>query len=258
VTSQPYGVYYAGVQDYTQLAGMGVNLVVLPYYRGIRAELDVAYRNGVRVMVIGADWITGEGQYARVRPVLINRQIGQIRDHPALWGYYAVDEPAHRAIPLTVLQQLYASIKQQDARHPVMVVFDQVASFGSKWNPYDRGVCDVVAFDIYTVNTQGYQPWIPYYLPGARDVVAQRTPGTPIWLVAQAFSAGHLLAPSGGELVRQIREGVRYGGIRGVVAFLWDRTWQDRFLDFRMDLRSSADMRRALPEGYRLLARGAG
>ncbi len=252
------GVFYAGRRDFGVLAGLGVNLVTLPYYPEIRRDLDAAYRRGLRVIVIGGDWIRGEGEEARVRPVLASRQIRQIRDHPALWGYYAVDEPAKRHVPLGVLRDLYSTIKLNDGLRPVLVVFDQVASFGSARNPYADGVADVVAFDIYSVSVHGYQPWIPYFLPGAARVVNDRTPGRPVWLVAQGFANGRLTTPSPSDLVRQVQEAVRHGGVEGTLTFLWDKTWDDRFPEFSSDLRSEPELQGALVRAFRILVRGAG
>jgi hypothetical protein len=106
-------------------------------------------------------------------------------------------------------------------------------------------VADIVAFDIYTVNYQGYQPWIPMFLPQARQVVNQRTPEAKVWLVNQGFGADKLATPSGDQFHRQVMEGIEYGSIDGLVAFLWDRTWDGRFLDFYGDLRSSDSLRAA-------------
>jgi len=249
----PYGVYYANSEDFPELKSMGVNVVVLPYHPGIRAQLDDAYASGLRVLVIGGAWLSGEGASARARPVIVSRQLRLIRDHPALWGYNSVDEPAHRLVPLSVLQDLYAAAKEQDPHHPVMVVFDQVATFGTASNPFSKRVADIAAFDIYPVNYQGYNPWIPRFLPSAAETARRVAPDAEVWLVAQGFGEGALVQPTASQFVQQVREATELGGAEGVVSFVWDRHYQDRFPHFAGDLKSSPELCKALRQARRLL-----
>ena len=248
-----YGVYYAESADFGVLRQLGVNLVVLPFHPGLRAQLDEAYAHGIGVVAIGGDWLRGEGDLARARPRVASRQIRTVRDHPALWGYNTVDEPAHRRVPLDVLRGLYRAAKDQDNTHPVVVVFDQVATFGTAANPFERGVADVAAFDIYAVNTQGYQPWIQRFLPDARSVVERRSPETDVWLIGQGFGEGRLVLPTAAQFTRQVEDAARYGGVDGVVSFVWDQHFQGRFPEFGGDLRSSPELRGALASARRLL-----
>jgi len=113
-------------------AANGMNLVVAYNHSPAetRAYLDEAQRVGVQVMVeIPREWT---GRSGALDLTSIKAYVRAHKDHPALWGWYAADEPGynwdhagnapnHWASPQT-LASVYAAIRSVDDRNPVAIV----------------------------------------------------------------------------------------------------------------------------------------
>lgn len=84
----------------------------------------------------------------------------KVKDHPALYGYYLMDEPElYEFVTAENFRKLNSTIKKYDTKHPTIVVFS---------NDFDRatkyfGVTDIAGFDIYT------------YLHNANDQISMET-----------------------------------------------------------------------------------
>ncbi len=122
----------------------------------------------------------------------LGRLVEAVRDEPALWFWYTLDEPLlqkasfARASPgrqwHEVLTDVYNTIKRLDGDHPVVVV-DSGPRILEKSTPEEleahRTLCDAIWVDTYAV---------PYsVLAVGRDVaeLRERLPGVTVWAVPE-------------------------------------------------------------------------
>jgi len=82
--------------------------------------------------------------------------INEVKDHPALYGYYTLDEPnggGARAVPLDLQQEIYDFIKSVDPDHIVAV--NIVASGAAGYEPVNFDALDVLIPDQYCFGANG-------------------------------------------------------------------------------------------------------
>jgi hypothetical protein len=173
-----------------------------------------------------------------VYPTRVPTWVNLVKDHPALWGYLTVKEPSWTRISGAEIRRMYAAFKAADPNHPVMALFGDVPHFGMTANPYTAGMADVVMLDWYPVETAyggrsrtgtSYVSTGPTHFKRIRNVVALRTPGTPIWLMVGTHrnlnpAAHKKQRPSLVLLFRQVREGFVYLRATGIGFHTWSNT----------------------------------
>lgn len=115
---------------------------------GSRDLLDKANKYGVKCLIgidakltkeTANDELKWEEYLAKV-----GRQVKSLRDHPAVYGWYFLDEPSWHKIPVKNVKILYQHIKSIDNKHPVYTVFSTPDSW-AEYLPY----FDIVAVDPY-------------------------------------------------------------------------------------------------------------
>ncbi len=120
----------------------------------------------------------------------------RVKDHPALLAYYLMDEPPFDKAQLAADCRRW--LNQADPNHPVFAVFcNQMAI-----NDFLNGV-DCVGTDIYPFSNQVHSV--------KRQLInlgAIRGRGLPVWLVAQSYDMGNVIAcphyyPTGMEILAQ-------------------------------------------------------
>ena len=87
---------------------------------------------------------------------LVGDQVEFVKDHPALLGYYLMDEPEGHDVTAAMLQARYAQIRSHDADRPISVVH---WSAGPGWRPAEEYLAaepppytDIVMTDTYPVH----------------------------------------------------------------------------------------------------------
>ena len=123
----------------------------------------------------------------------LRKVIGEFKDHPAIGGYKASDEPAWGHVPLDTVVREYQVIHEADPNHPVLVLHapkftaDVIA-------PYMPG-CDITGEDIFPI---GFPMGKHSDLPNKElSVVADETDkimlaahGKPVWMTLQIAWSG--------------------------------------------------------------------
>jgi hypothetical protein len=105
------------------------------------AFLDEAESLGVKVMV------SLEGASGGVPTATeIDTIVGAVKDHPALYGYYLIDEPEMRSILASDCVTAYQHIKSLDSRHPVQITMSESMVTHSAF----LEAADIVAKELYT------------------------------------------------------------------------------------------------------------
>jgi hypothetical protein len=165
-----------------------------------------------------------------VHPTRIRTWTDQVKNHPALWGYLSVKEPAWQGISLAEMRSLYKAFKAADPNHPVVALLGDTPNFGKPINPWGRGAADMLWVDWYPVTcSRGYLPGGARNLPGVRKYVDANTPGTPIWLMVQGhtYRKGDKCRPTQAQLRRQVREGFQYLKADGIILYTWKNGWYE-------------------------------
>jgi hypothetical protein len=184
--------------------------------------LDEAAKYKQKVLVYFVDTV----DYARgtVKPANILRWAKLVRNHPALYGYLSVKEPAVNHITVTEMRSLYNAYKAADNNHPVVALLGDTPHFGTSANPWSTGIANILWVDWYPVTySRGYIGTAVTNFPKIKKYVAAHTPGTPIWLMVQGhgYKKGDKRTPSPAELRRQVSDGFRYLGAAGIAFYTW-------------------------------------
>lgn len=192
------------------------------YIADAREYLDRAHGHGVGVafslprhLVWGAELNT------------LERIITAVRDKPALWFWYLMDEPRDKGEP-EALKQCYALIKKLDPNHPVVLV-DNV-----RWLGVHGDAADLLWVDVYSV------PWGILPLVNSVERVHKKHPNKPVWLVASASAElawertaqgrqpvpdeAHRPSP---KEIRALGHGMIAGGSHAAIYWFAPNRWQD-------------------------------
>jgi hypothetical protein len=179
--------------------------------------LDEAARYNQKVLVYFVDTVNYSA--GTVAPNKILNWVNKVKNHPALYGYLSVKEPAINRVTVAEMRSLYNAYKAADNKHPVVALLGDTPHFGTSANPWSTGIANILWVDWYPVTfSRGYIGTATTNFPKIRKYVAANTPGTPIWLLVQghAYNKGDKRTPSPAELRRQVSDGFKYLGAAGI------------------------------------------
>jgi len=243
----PLGIYWHYSNDGDEachdLLGMSPFNFVISYAKNLKTtdELDRFHKRGIGV-VSSLAHAYGWMQY---RPASVTddasaerhveRVVNMIKNHPAHWGWYLVDEPKIDKIPSVLAQ--YRRVKRLDPDHVAGVV---------TWTPNDARMlsqcCDFFGVDSYPIGELGaseVEKVFPRLYEITRECVIARdlTKGRqPLWNVPQAFSwAGDykndprywwMRVPTREEFVSQTWQEIA-GGADGFCWFIFRNVYEE-------------------------------
>ena len=202
----------------------------------VRNYLNAAQKCGLKVIFTfpeTVNYVNGS-----VNPSRVAYWVNLVKGHPALFAYLSVKEPSWHGITAAEIRSLYSAFRQADPSHPVIALLGDTPNFNTARNPWGAGMADILAVDWYPVETASggcsrigtsYVKTGPRNLTNVRDVVARKTPGTPIWMMAQthknlAPNCHKKQRPSEALLRRQVRDAFTYLGATGVAFHTWTNT----------------------------------
>jgi len=169
-----------------------------------------------------------------IYPSRVARWVNKVKNHPATFGYISVKEGSRQGISKTETRTMYKAFRAADSHHPVIVLFGDMPHFGTTRNPYSTGMCNIVMFDWYPVETTDgknsiYLTGASKWFPRAKRIVQNLTPGKRMWLMVQTHKylkpATHKKQrPTTAQLYRQVREGFSYLGASGIAFHVWRNT----------------------------------
>jgi hypothetical protein len=177
-----------------------------------------------------------------VYPSRVPYWVNLVKDHPALYGYLTVKEPSWNGLSPTEIRSIYSAYHRADPTHPVVAIFGDIPHFDMVGNRWTAGMADILVVDWYPVETyNGGCSWTgtryittgPRHFSRVRSIVATKTPGTPLWLMAQTHknlnpTCHKKQGPTELLLRRQVREAFRYLGATGVAFHTWSNTSYQR------------------------------
>ncbi|MEO6208190.1 MAG: hypothetical protein ABIP77_09585 [Candidatus Limnocylindrales bacterium] len=214
----------------------------------VRKYLNAAQTCGLQVIFTfpeTVNYVNGS-----VNPSRVAYWVNLVKGHPALFGYLSVKEPSWHGITVAEIRSLYSAFRLADPTHPVIALLGDTPNFDSAQKPWRVGMADILAVAWYPVETAGggcsssgtsYVSTGPKNLTAVRDIVARKTPGTPIWMMAQthknlAPNCHRKQLPTQTLLRRQVREAFTYLGATGMAFHTWTNT------NYAMDLRRNPTM----------------
>lgn len=158
---------------------------------GSRDHLDKAHRFGVKCLV-GTDIkltkdIANDPERWIVYLDAIKKHVNQLKNHPAVFAWYFVDEPSWHQIPVGKLKELNAMIKALDTNHPIYTVL----STPDSWLEY-MPLFDIIGIDPYlkssTNSIDGTPMIVKKWIQKIKSDVSRLGGKKPeIWAVVGAF-----------------------------------------------------------------------
>jgi len=208
----PLGIYDAyQASELAAIADLGYNLVEVPYGQVDTAYLDEAQRLGLHVLV----WFGGYGAGYLDRVLAF---IGTHKDHPAILGWFTIDEPANFDTDAAALEAIYRAIKAADPSH---IVFNNFNSLPGDAKYKDS--VDIFGIDPYPIVAPGV-PGGNVASVGIETRITREAIGDsrPVWVCPQAFGelAGWQRAPSAAEY-RVMHHLAVIHGAKGLIAYTY-------------------------------------
>ena len=202
--------------------------------------LNAAQRCGLKVIMSFPE--TVNHSLGRVYPSKVPYWVNLVKNHPALFGYLTVKEPSWNRLNVTEIRSIYSAFHRADPSHPVVAIFGDIPHFDQVGNRWATGMADILVVDWYPVETLNggcsrtgthYITTGPKHFTKVRTTVATKTPGTPVWLMAQTHknlnpSCHKKQGPTESLLRRQVREAFRYLGATGFAFHTWSNTGYQR------------------------------
>ena len=177
--------------DFALLRKLGVNSVQASRLASwpaseVQAYLDGAQSSGLRVFVYLGVFRKGQGADCRYTDEAL-RFIRTYKEHPAIFAWHSLDEPAGHGISRECQRALYRTIKELDPGRPIMI-----SSNNDEPHDYARYFAED-AFDIYEMHK--------YVNPRPADpqrrllelLRTHRTRNYPVIVTLRAFNAPHKL-----------------------------------------------------------------
>jgi len=109
--------------------------------------LDMCQARGLKSIVgdfkFSADMNTDEVKWQQFLAG-VREKVTALKDHPAVFAWYLLDEPDWQQVPLSKIKEMNALVRSIDKKHPIMTVF----TIPKKWTPY-LPYYDIVSIDPY-------------------------------------------------------------------------------------------------------------
>lgn len=119
----------------------------------------------------------------------VRRQVEKLKDHPAVFAWYFLDEPTWHKVPVSKIKAMNRMIRSIDEKHPIYTVLSTPES----WQPY-LPLFDIIGIDPYLKADKS----IPDYKPEIvrdwirkikKDLNGVKGKKPAIWCVLGAFDA---------------------------------------------------------------------
>ena len=231
-TDTPLALWEVPVAQIPTAPTLGTNYLIKSFSPGMNPVpfLDAAQARGWKVIFHFND--TVDYAHGVVYPSRIAAWVNQVKDHPALAGYLTVKEPSWNGISVSEMRALRNAFRAADPNtdHRIYADYGDSPHFGTSTNPWAAGIADTLIMNWYPVYiSKGYVSDAVKWFPRMRNYVNSVTPGTPIWIMTQAFGATRydLRTPTSAQMVREVGEAFRYAGANGIVFYTWVNAWYD-------------------------------
>jgi hypothetical protein len=153
------------------------------------AVLDKAHNQGLKCIVdfgltsdVANDEVKWQKYLTDLRALII-----RLKDHPAVFAWYLVDEPDWNKIPIVKIRTIRSLVLSLDSKHPMFTVL----TIPDRWSTY-LPYFDIISVDPYLqVNSAGVREKpdkVRNWLRKVRRDLARLKIRKPIWVVLGAFA----------------------------------------------------------------------
>jgi len=217
----PIGFYYVPSPELARIKEGGFNLV--QYWvgdtTGLKGFLDLAQKQGLKVLAELSHFVS-QGREKKVEEI-----VTKIKDHPALFGWYIMDEPTKCSNEETI-KRTYKLVKGIDPEHPTFLLFlspGVIRAF--------HGSAEIFGIEPYPIPTHPLRKVMVDTRKAFREAK-----GKPLWVVIQCFED---YRPAARKMIRPLPEPwqARYmtytavaNGAKGILYFLYKQTWDNKML----------------------------
>lgn len=173
----PVIAYHVDVEQYPMMQQIGVNTIQGPKassLAALRGAMDAAEQAGLKMLVPLYYYMSIRNDIDKME-----EYVTELKDHPALLGWMAIDEPSGNGVPVEVVRDVYKTVRAIDPDHPIYMVEGSAEEYAN----YAR-VPDIFTVDVYPL------PSRPITNVGdrVRDAVEVAPAGRPVWSILQTFA----------------------------------------------------------------------
>lgn len=204
---------------------------------GLKSLLELAAKYDVQVLD-NANYYVGKDCFhpgrLSLKPATVDERINAVKDHPALLGYYSVDEPNLKPDFNKVMDDcrfLYERVRALDGYHPVFMLYAREipnVPQATQW-------ADILGYDVYLTGGMGNYYASPDYMAGYTTFLDRRAAARrqPVWMLPLAERLDPNRTPRG--LLPEEHRSQAYlaviHGARGVLYYVYQQmshhlTWR--------------------------------
>ena len=200
-----------------------------------RADLDFFHEHGIRVVESLIYFWAGDHHYCFEASApdeeiaLTVRTMNELKDHPALLGWYLFDEPRQARFPR--IRERYKTVRALDPDHFCLTVINGYLSAHDA-----AATCDVLGLDCYPIPKLGTEQTNPGNLGQVSQWIGRAHAGLrggkPLWIVPQAFvGLGSRRFPTYHEMRSMVWQAIA-GGADGVLFYSLEQMLNPRNKDW--------------------------
>jgi hypothetical protein len=208
------------------------------------ADLNNAQRMGIKCLVgfnpnLSKAIVEDEVQWQQFL-VTVKRRVAELKNHPAVFGWYVVDEPDWMELPVAKLKVLRDAVKSVDKSKPMFTVLGN----RNKWDRY-LPYFDIIAIDPYlsiaSDGTVDSPEKVKTYIQKVRTDLQKLKLRKPVWVVLGAFQEkprtaaikSHFVKPTPAQF-NSMADIALGQGVDGILAFTLAFKYKPDFLDWNL------------------------
>jgi len=205
------------------LKAHGINLIVANWTPVDHRQmmLDAAQKNGIKV-IVHLDEVNdfiAKGKLEQAYPLYesYSKLVNTVKSHPAVAGYYIVDEPSNATDETERISYVKHLIEALDPQHPCF------SCLLGKYEPTLKEVdYQALVVDIYPVRPGWEESWQEYQKELDRGI--KNAGERPLWVILQAFGKkGSWITPTPEQIEAQVWMALA-SGAKGAIYFIYQST----------------------------------
>ena len=220
-----------------ELADHGINLIIANWTPKDHRKmvLDIAQEHSVKVIVHldEVNAVVGKGEAGDKEDLLgiASRAVENLKKHPAVAGYYIIDEPSNSPDMAKRIAQAKQVLETVDPKHPAFSCL--LGGYEDLLKTVDY---HVLLIDIYPLGTSwsgDFSGYISELERGSRNAGDR-----PLWVILQAFGKPNAWkVPTPEEIRAEVWLALAHGA-KGIVYFLYQSTtgYQSEWLQGMVDM----------------------
>ncbi len=184
--------------------------------------LDIAQEHGIKVVVYLHEiyqWISGDGKANIIN--LAAQTVKEIKDHPAVAGYYIIDEPGGEPTMLKRTLNARKALEVADPKHPSFYCFIGQTQYDLSLKTVGGQALFIDLYPVYTNWNGDLNGYIGALAYGQKNAEQYHIP---LWMATQIFGKPNAWKiPTPEEIRAQVWLSLAYG-TKGFIHFVYQST----------------------------------